>query len=116
MHFGAPVVPELNSTYHGWSNGQLLVVLGGVAVRGEPVVPTSNWRAERLGDRGGVGCVGEERDDHHAAQGRQRCDDLGEPAEPVVRSPAVGVPVGRDERDRVDLTETVEHAVDTEVR
>ena len=103
MHFGTPVVPDENSTYHGWSNGK------------RSNVGTLHRRTRCLGPRRRRRRRSIRSDKKRAAQGGQSSLDIAETFETVEGLAAVAIAGGGDEDLRFDLTEPVDHAVDSEV-
>ena len=107
MAFGSPVVPELNSTYSGWSAATAVNV--GVAGRGRRAARPTSCPAAAV-------VAVEVRDVHDVAQRRQGGDDLVDLLGPVDVLGAVAVAVDGDEHDRLDLGEAVDHRAHAELR
>ena len=93
--FGLPVVPDENSTYHGWSYGNSSNSAHGVAAA-DPVVPFCPRRRRHDGAAR----------DHHAAPDTESVGEGRGSGHGVVALAGVGMPTGRDEhgRDRVGRT------------
>ena len=95
---------------HRMLERQLRVVDVGGLVAPQPFV-----ERHRLWHVGDIGARVELRHDHHLAQAGKLLGDGAHPLERVVPFAVVAIAVGAEQHLRLDLSEAIEHALDTEI-